>query len=100
MVFGVLVGVREAALERREGVGVRGRFEERKRGVGLRWEENRDRRGILRFFFERWIFGVWFFEASFFVEAVVIFERGWRDWGKIIGRERAKSGVKSESEGD
>ena len=81
------------------GASVCDRFEERKRGVGLRWEENRDRRGILRFF-ERWIFGVWFFEASFFVEAVVIFERGWRDWGKIIGRERAKSRVKSESERD
>ena len=24
------------------------------------------------------------------MEAVVIFERGWRDWGKIIGREKSK----------
>ena len=32
------------------GASVCDRFEERKRGVGLRWEENRNRRGILRFF--------------------------------------------------
>ena len=42
------------------GASVCDRFEERKRGVGLRWEENRDRRGILRFFWRGGLFGVWF----------------------------------------